>query len=148
MPAAVPTHYSEAYKAVRRDSLLTVGVDFHGVICEHPEGSKGITEMTWPEVPGAIDWLKDVTDRFNVHVVSARFSRPGREGAVAIAAARSWLAYRGIPMAWMASPYGMPRILLTPFKPACVLWVDDRAFCFRGQFPLVEEIEGFKPWNR
>lgn len=125
-----------------------VAVDFHGVICEHPEGSKGLTEPGWPEVPGAIEWLGSITPRYAVHLVSARFSRPGIMGRDAMLAARGWLVGHGIPMAWMVSSAGEARITFAATKPVCVLWVDDRAFCFRGTFPTADEIESFRPWNR
>jgi|SRR5947209_6291582 len=129
---------------------LTVAVDLHGVLCAHPEGSKGATEPDWPEVPGAIDWLKALSARFAVVVVSARFARPGREGAEALAAARYWLWRRGVPMAWMLpGERGEPaRITLAAFKPPCHLWIDDRAWTFDGRFPTDAEIDSFKPWNR
>jgi hypothetical protein len=148
---SVPYHRSPALPSApraRRDGFLTIGVDFHGVLCEHPEGSKGLTEAAWPEVPGAIEWLKEVSETFNVHIVSARFSRDGQEGADAVSAARAWLIDRGVPSLWMTPVNGMPRIWLTPFKPACLLWVDDRGFQFRGRFPSAEEIRAFRPWNR
>ncbi len=133
---------------VSRESFLIIGVDFHGVICDHPEKSKGLTEPDWPAVPGAIDWLKSITERFDVHLVSARFSRPGREGADAISKARHWLSLRGIPPIWTMTIEGPARIWLTPFKPPCSLWIDDRAWCFRGTFPTADEIDSFRPWNR
>lgn len=145
---SVPTHRSEGEQAARRDGFLIIGVDFHGVIVDHPPQSRGLTEPRWPEVPGAIDWLQVVTERFNVHLISARFSRSGREGAEAVRAAKDWLVQHGIPLLWMTPVLGQPRIWLTPFKPACSLWIDDRAWCFRGAFPTVEEIESFRPWNR
>lgn len=139
---------SRSDNAGRRDGYLAIAVDFHGVIVAHPEGAKGATEQDWPEVPGAVAWLLAITERFNVHLVSARFSRPGRGGADAVAAARQWLAAHGVPTLWMTPVNGIPRIWLTPFKPACVLWIDDRAYCFRGTFPTEEEIAAFRPWNR
>ncbi len=145
----VPTYQSPAEKWSERASFLTIGVDFHGVLVEHPEGSKGATSPDWPEVPGAIEWLRGISGRYNVHVVSARFARSGNEGADAIAAARQWLSARGIPLPWMLPVNGaMPRIWLTPFKPPCVLWIDDRGWTFRGVFPSAEEIAAFRPWNR
>lgn len=128
---------------------LIVAVDLHGVICDHPPAGKGATEPDWPEVPGAVEWLLSTSARYDVHVVSARFSRGGQEGAEALAAARAWLIAHGVPSAWMLPIGGrMPRIWLSAHKPPCLLWVDDRGFCFRGAFPSVEQIESFRPWNR
>lgn len=127
-----------------------VAVDFHGVICAHPEGSRGLTEPEWPEVPGAIEWLKAAAARWRIVIVSARFSRPGIEGANALSLARHWLKLRGVPIDWMIpGEDGEPqRIAFSAYKPPCHLWIDDRAWAFAGRFPTDAEIESFKPWNR
>lgn len=130
-----------------RARFLTIGVDFHGVICMHPEGEQGRTDMAWPAVPGAIEWLKGITETYNVHIVSARFS-PFRGARPAMEAAANWLVAQGIPRNWFVALDGPPRIVLSPYKPACSLWIDDRAFCFAGTFPTAEEIGAFRPWNR
>lgn len=127
---------------------LRVAVDLHGVVIEHPEGSRGITEFGWPEVPGAIEWLGAISEVYDVHLVSARFSRPGREGVMGMQAARDWLASRGVPWGWLSSAGGPTRLTFTPYKPACSLWIDDRAFLFEGRFPDAAEIGAFRPWNR
>lgn len=33
-------------------------------------------------------------------------------------------------------------------KPAAWLTIDDRAICFKGEFPTMSEIDEFKPWTR
>jgi len=125
-------------------SKLTIGVDFNGVIHDHRDGARGFAEAGSPEIPGAIDWLRAISEEFAVVLVSASFAR-----SPSVHAARSWLESKGIPRAW-TSPVlvGMPRIAMSPFKPACVMFIDDRAFHFCGQFPTVDEIRSFKPWNR
>lgn len=33
-------------------------------------------------------------------------------------------------------------------KPPAHITIDDRAFCFKGEFPSIESIKSFTPWNR
>lgn len=33
-------------------------------------------------------------------------------------------------------------------KPAAFLTIDDRAFCFKGEFPVAKDLLKFKPWNK
>lgn len=142
MPRSIPSHRSPAAP------LLTIAVDFHGVICDHPEGAAGLTSLDWPEVPGAVEWLRRISEKYRVVIVSARFGRPGGEGSHAVGMAMTWLSQRGIPTEWMLPGERPPKILLTPSKPACVLWIDDRAWRFDGVFPSAEDIASFRPWNR
>lgn len=34
------------------------------------------------------------------------------------------------------------------FKPAAFLTIDDRALTFDGLWPNIDELKGFKPWNK
>jgi hypothetical protein len=135
---------------IGRTVRLTIGVDFHGVIVDHPAGSHGATELHWPEVPGALEWLRTISERFDVVLVSARFARPEPEGKAGITAAMQWLQMHGAPTHWFYADDegGPPRVRLTGLKPACVLWIDDRGYCFRGRFPSARDVEAFTPWNR
>lgn len=123
---------------------LIVAVDFNGVIHDHPPGFKGKCEPGSPAIPGAIAWLKEIAEEYDVFLVSASFSR-----ADFITAAKAWLEATGIPRPWMMPVLtGRSKLTLTPFKPPCQIFVDDRGFCFQGEFPSVSEIKAFKPWNR
>jgi hypothetical protein len=33
-------------------------------------------------------------------------------------------------------------------KPPAHVHLDDRCICFTGEFPIIEELKAFKPWNR
>src|SRR5262249_37850198 len=129
--------------------MLTVGVDFHGVICDRPPGYKGFTQPEWPAIPGAIDWLLALVEAYDGDLVSARFDWAWPAGAAAMRAAARWLVDRGLPQKLLVMRRGdRPPIKLTPCKPVCILYIDDRAYCFRGKFPTVQEIGDFKIWNR
>ena len=125
-----------------RDNLI-LAADFNGVIHDH-QGKAGFCEAGSPEIPGAITWLKEISETYDVFLVSASFSK-----APFVVAARAWLEAKGVPRPWLTPvPVGRSRITLTPFKPACVMFIDDRGFQFVGTFPTLEAIQAFKPWNR
>ena len=42
----------------------------------------------------------------------------------------------------------LKRLKFPRTKPSAVLYIDDRAHCFTGAFPTVEQIKAFKPWNK
>jgi hypothetical protein len=138
MPIGVPAH--KPFPASR----LLICVDFNGVIHDHSPHSRGFCPPDSPEVPGAVEWLRVVTEEYDACLVSASF-RESRN----ILNAKQWLASRGIPPQWMSSAIvGMPRLSLSPFKFPSLMFIDDRGFCFRGTFPTVSEIKNFRPWNR
>lgn len=56
---------------------------------------------------------------------------------------RSIAGMRHVARAFIRSELSFPL-----FKPAAHLTIDDRAWCFDGRFPLIDEIQAFKPWNR
>jgi hypothetical protein len=123
---------------------LIVAVDFNGVIHDHRDGVRGMCLPSDAEIFGAIEWLRQISGEFDVFLVSASFG-----DSRFIVAAKAWLEVKGIPRQWMVPALaGRSRITLTPFKPVCLMFVDDRGFCFRGEFPTADEIKSFKPWNR
>ena len=136
--------------AVRSDTSgkLIVAVDFGGVIHSYTSGWQGIEVVADAPVPGAIEWLESMSEKYAVYIVSSRFDGDGSRGA-ATKAVSDWLVKYGIPRPWISvDPDRSGRIVLTPLKPRCIAFVDDRAFRFEGVFPTVKEIESFKPWNK
>jgi hypothetical protein len=128
----------------RPSTRLIVACDFNGVIHDHRDGPKDKVDPASPAIPGAIDWLKAVSEELDVFLVSASFAK-----SPYVTSARAWLTAQGIPADWTTPVVvGRSRITLTPFKPPCLLFIDDRGFCFRGEFPEVEDIKRFVPWNR
>lgn len=123
---------------------LRVAVDFNGVVHDHTDGAMGFCGLRSPEVPGAVQWLKDISEELDVFLISASFVRQP-----AIEAAKAWLQSRGIPREWMMPANSeQPRITITPWKAPCLMFIDDRGFQFRGEFPSLEQIKAFRPWNR
>lgn len=142
--AALPggAHYrylSWESEARKRKHIRVICCDFDGVLHSYASGYLGPCEIPDPPVPGAFDWLQSMTrdGRFEVHVYSSRSKESG-----AIEAMIAWFKTHGLPWETIS-------LLKFPTqKPAAIMTIDDRAFCFNGTFPTKEWLIDFKPWNK
>jgi len=129
-------------------------VDFDGVLHSYKSGWKGATDIPDDPVPGAIEWLLDdllagvypenishfcPDPEVEVCVYSSRSKALG-----GIKAMKKWLNKHGVDQGYFTD--GL--ITFPTKKPAAFLTIDDRCFCFRGEFPSKDEILKFKPWNK
>lgn len=108
-------------------------LDFDGVLHSYTSGWQGPEVIPDPPVPGAIEFLKDAVQHFDVHVFSSRSSWDN-----GISAMQIWLAEHGAPINALTFPKE---------KPPAFLTIDDRAWQFKGTWPSMQEIHGFKPWK-
>jgi len=117
---------------------LHIAVDFDGVIHSYVSGWQGTTVIPDPPNPGAIGWLKSMLDddRFLVSIFSCRSHL--REGIVAITA---WLLSQGL------TQLEISQLKFPIRKPSAHLYIDDRAWQFRGVFPSKTGILEFTPRN-
>ncbi len=115
----------------------TIVVDFDGVIHAYTSGWKGATVIPDPPVEGALSWLREAVDRFNVAISSARSREKG-----GIEAMRDWLAREGLE-ASVLDKISWPRA-----KIPAHLYIDDRGWRFEGSFPTLDEVDAFEPWNK
>jgi len=116
------------------DDVITLAVDFDGVINSYKSGWTDAT-LPDPPVPGAIEWLSEMTDHFKIIIHSARLNDPEQESLI-----QNWLLQNGM------SPDIMARLEFMA-KPQAQVYIDDRAWEFSGQnFPTTEEITMFTPW--
>lgn len=125
---------------------ITLCVDFDGVIHSYQSGWQGIAVVADPPVPGAIEWLVALVNAgFDVCIYSSRSCEP--EGVIAMI---KWLDDSGINS--VSNAYGycnyLDHIRFPTQKPPTWLTIDDRAICFQGEFPTIDEINDFKPWNK
>lgn len=117
--------------------VKTIIVDFDGTLTRY-SGWQGADVCPDPPVPGAMDWLRAMFDHehFEPQIYSARSSQSG-----GIRAMRDWLLKHGD-----FTPEEVEAIKFPTTKPAAFLTIDDRAICFSGNFPSLEEMAAFKPW--
>lgn len=122
----------------------TVAVDFDGVI--HSYSSPWVDAATIPDPPvdGAIEWLFEMLQKFDVAITSTRNHQPG-----GIVAMRSWLKENAGNI-WNEQPgfRGLEDIEFPLHKPAALIYLDDRAIRFAGVFPSANEIHRARPWNK
>lgn len=117
--------------------ILTVSVDFDGVLHSYKSPRDDAATIPDEPVPGAIDWLARLMAHFNVVISSSRNHQAG-----GITAMREWLLRNGL--AW----YLVDRIEFPLEKAPAFVHIDDRAMTFNGVFPTIDEILAFRPWNK
>jgi adenylylsulfate kinase len=114
--------------------IKTIAVDFDGVLAEYT-GWRGDDHYGQP-LPGALDFIRLLfAQGYKVHIFTTRAG-----------------SYEGIErLEWWFKDHGLEndlvrRLVVTSIKSPAWLYVDDRVFLFRGTFPSIAEIEGFKSW--
>lgn len=121
-------------------------LDFDGVVHSYTSGWKGADVIPDPPVPGALEFIIDALDRFEVHVFSSRSNQPGGIGAM-----QNWLRRHiwEIGDGAVIDGSAIVREIHWPTeKPPALVTIDDRAICFTGEWPSLDEIAAFQPWNR
>ena len=113
----------------------TIAVDFDGVIHSYTSPWEAAHIIPDPPVAGAIDWLNEISQHFNVVIFTTRGDTT--RGQIAV---RKWLERHGF-----MCPPGME---ITAVKPAALVYIDDRAWRFEGRFPARQEIHDARPWNK
>lgn len=127
--------------------------DFDGVLHSYVSGWKGARIVADAPVPGAIEWLThfleyycDVPDsiaamtppgEFKFCIYSSRSKQWGGQKAM-----KKWLVLWGLDRRYL-------KVISFPItKPSAWITIDDRAICFTGTFPTVDELRNFTPWNK
>jgi hypothetical protein len=97
-----------------------------------------------PPVPGAMRFLSDARKRFEVHILSSRTHQEG--GLDAMKEYIKFCLNEELP-GWEAEEV-FDALRWPTEKPPALVTIDDRAVCFTGTFPDLDELAAFKPWNR
>jgi hypothetical protein len=115
----------------------TIAVDCDGVLHSYSSGWQGADNLPDPPVPGAIEWLELVTKDFEVAINSTRCRSVAGRWAI-----EGWLREHGLSDAALA------HVHYPPYKPAALIYIDDRGYRFDGaNFPTAELIWRLKPWG-
>jgi hypothetical protein len=124
-----------------KDTRPTICVDFDGVIHSYTSGWQGIDVIPDDPVPGAIEWLRGILD------VPKYGRKPDVRVVIYSSRSRTWKGRRAM-LRWFSKYLEPEYVIPMPTKkPAAFLTIDDRAICFKGSFPSVEEMLSFKPWK-
>lgn len=128
-------------------------VDFDGVVHSYTSGWKGAAVIPDPPVPGALRWLWEATDSFDVQIYSSRSKDPEARRAM-----RYWMAAHSAdefghdhPMACSKDDEAFAYPITFAYeKPAAFLTIDDRAICFEGNWGELDPVHllNFKPWSK
>jgi hypothetical protein len=136
----------------------TLVVDFDGVLHAYTSDWQGADVVADGPVPGAMDWLQQVSRHFDVYIYSSRSKDKGGIDAMRNAIIR-WMTekveesgeYRADMYAdRVAREFVALHLRFPTQKPAAFLTIDDRAICFQGSFAQLdpETLMAFKPWNK
>ena len=121
-------------------------IDFDGVLHSYASGWCGADVIPDPPVPGAIAFLREAVKHFRVAIFSSRSHQEGGQYAM-----RSWLGRYIMaeePDILMQDPPWFAEIEWPVEKPAAMVTIDDRAITFTGEWPSIESLLAFKPWNK
>ncbi|MEO0325777.1 MAG: hypothetical protein AAF447_22690 [Myxococcota bacterium] len=120
-----------------------VCLDFDGVLHSYTSGWQGAHVVADPPVPGAMEFLRQllVDERFEVAIYSSRSGQPG-----GITAMKGWLSEHFVD--WGPACAHLSLVKWPTEKPPAHITIDDRGFAFAGEFPSLDFIAAFRPWNR
>lgn len=116
-------------------------LDFDGVIHTYTSGWKGAHVIPDKIVPGALEFMKAASEHFHIYIFSSRSHQEG-----GILAMQLWLSAALID-AGMDGEKWTQQIQFPTEKPPAKVSIDDRAFQFTGNWPDINELVVFKPWN-
>ncbi len=119
------------------DHKPTICIDFDGVIHHYLKPWTGETDINDPPTPGAMEFLRDMTEHFRVCILSTRSRNP-----LAVKAIQDWMIDHWGRSAWL------DKIEFPTEKPPALIYIDDRAMLFTGVWPTAEQIKAFVPWNK
>ena len=147
-PVEIATREADEKRA--RDRLAARGrrpilcLDFDGVIHSYSSGWQGADMIPDPPVEGAIAFMLNAINHFDVVIFSSRSNQRGGLRAMQI-----WLR-KHAGAVWYESPAGpgLEEIRFVTEKPSAMVTLDDRAITFDGTWPTMELLKEFKPWNK
>ena len=113
----------------------TICIDFDGVIHSYVQPWIDATTIPDPPVYGAFDFInRCIADGYPGAIHSSRSHQLGGTAAM-----KAWLTEHGFDASTVQFPQE---------KPPAVIYIDDRGFCFKGEWPTFQFLDTFRPWNR
>lgn len=124
-------------------------VDFDGVLHSYSSGWKGAGVANDPPVDGAADFLFRATKHFTVAIYSSRSKSLAGRACMQ----RYIKQHLDTSLTFCGEDHGngdfISEVIKWPwFKPSAFLTIDDRALTFLGEWPDMQALRDFKPWNK
>ena len=122
-----------------------LSLDFDGVIHSYTSKWAGADVIPDPPVAGAIAFLREATKHFRVCIYSTRSATEAGRRAMSLWIERWAVAERAgddEDMLWVV------KIEFPETKPPALVGIDDRVLTFEGEWPSMERLLTFKPWNK
>lgn len=122
-------------------------LDFDGVIHSYTSGWQGAGVANDPPVAGASEFLHEATKHFRVAIYSSRSKSFGGRACM-----KRYMCRHFDQMLTFSPDHRMDFLyeeLSYPwFKPSAFLTIDDRAITFLGEWPTIDAMKSFQPWNK
>lgn len=119
-------------------------LDFDGVLHSYESGWQGVDVISDAPTEGALTFLRDAIEVFDVHIYSSRSSDES-----GLRAMRHWLYDYLLSRFEIAKADAIFDVIEWPLaKPAAFVTIDDRAIQFTGRWPAINKLLKFKPWNK
>jgi len=127
-------------------------LDFDGVCNSYTSGWKGADIIPDPPVPGLFEFLEEANEVFDVVIFSSRSNQPSGLDAMRKWFDKYWTEYLFKKRPELREKYSeffdCSLIRFVTEKPPAFLTIDDRAITFTGEWPAIETLKNFKPWNK
>lgn len=136
-------------------TLPILCLDFDGVIHSYRTPWRDGHIIPDPPTPGAMQFIEQATERFRVAIFSSRSHMTG--GKIAM---KEWLVrYMAEYLKIMhevdelaasntAIAIVYDKLEWPDVKPSAFLTIDDRALTFTREWPTMESLKSFRPWNK
>jgi hypothetical protein len=116
----------------------TICVDFDGVLYARTTPYEAARKTPNNPVKGAIKWLNQMAEQFDIVVFSCRAQRTyGKEAIV------DWMIRHGVETDYLEAGF----IKVQCDKVQAVLYIDDHGWRFDGHFPTAEQIKSLRTWD-
>lgn len=126
------------------ERLPILCLDFDGVLHSYSSGWQGADVIPDPPNPGAILFLDRAVKKFTVQIYSSRSHQEN-----GILAMQCWLRlqlHKFVDEALAEEIYAA--IGWPTNKPPAMVTIDDRAIMFTGEWPTIDDLLAFQPWNK
>ena len=115
----------------------TLCLDFDGVCHSYTSGWQGEATIPDPPVDGLFEFLEEVTATFVVAIYSVRSKTDrGRDAML------YWFER------WQPGVVTRLGLQFPDSKPSAYVSLDDRVLTFAGEWPAVQTLVEFQPWNK